>query len=171
VRWATTADAEAIAEVHVASWRVAYRGLLPDRVLDGLSVERRAEQWSAWLAEGGERAFTLLAESGNAVAGFCTLALPSRDAAEADDVAEIPALYLRPDARRAGIGTALVEAGLVEMRTRGYREGVLWMLQGNRPAEAFYERSGWRRDGGTRESQYYPGVPELKEVRFRRSID
>jgi len=41
IRPATPEDARAIAEVHVASWRYAYRGLLPDDVLDRLSVEER----------------------------------------------------------------------------------------------------------------------------------
>ena len=39
VRDATVDDARAIAEVHVASWRWAYRGQLPDDLLDGLSVD------------------------------------------------------------------------------------------------------------------------------------
>lgn len=43
-RRASTADAPAIAEVHVTSWRTTYRGLLLDDLLAGLSVEARAEQ-------------------------------------------------------------------------------------------------------------------------------
>lgn len=39
VRPADEADAPAIAAVHVSAWRTAYRRLLPDEVLDQLSVE------------------------------------------------------------------------------------------------------------------------------------
>src|SRR5215213_9906521 len=45
IRAATVDDAEAIAEVNVASWRWAYDGLLPASVLDALSVEGRAADW------------------------------------------------------------------------------------------------------------------------------
>jgi hypothetical protein len=38
LRDATPADAHAIANVLVQSWRAAYRGLLPDDVLAGLST-------------------------------------------------------------------------------------------------------------------------------------
>jgi hypothetical protein len=39
-------DAEAIARVHVDSWRTTYQGILPDEVLAGLSVERRRAFWA-----------------------------------------------------------------------------------------------------------------------------
>ena len=34
-----------IALVHVHGWQWGYRGLLPDAYLNGLSAQRRAEQW------------------------------------------------------------------------------------------------------------------------------
>jgi GNAT superfamily N-acetyltransferase len=43
-------DADAIGRVHVASWRVAYRGLLPDEVLEGLDPAARSGQWREILA-------------------------------------------------------------------------------------------------------------------------
>ena len=170
VRWADLDDAEGIAAVHIASWQAAYRGLLPKETLDGLRLDQRTEQWRIWLAPEGERAETLIAERDGAIAGFATLAMPSRDRDEPEGVGEIPALYLDPEARRSGIGSRLVEEALAEMRERGYREALLWMLEGNDPANAFYERTGWRRDGGRRHSQYYPDAPELAELRFRRSV-
>jgi len=60
IRSATVEDAIGIAEAHVASWQTAYRGLLPQALLDGLSVERRTTQWqedrfeqaTLWVLEG-----------------------------------------------------------------------------------------------------------------------
>src|SRR4051794_13185808 len=94
VRWANLDDAEPIAAVHIASWRASYRGLLPDETLDGLRLDQRTEQWRIWLAPDGDRATTLVAERDGAIAGFATLAMPSRDRDEPEGVAEIPALYL-----------------------------------------------------------------------------
>jgi len=48
VRAAEPADASEIARLHVRSWQVAYRGLLPDACLDGLRAEEpMGARWSA----------------------------------------------------------------------------------------------------------------------------
>ena len=49
VRRATTEDAAGIASVHVHSWLAAYRGLMPDDMLDSLTVEERTESWLRFL--------------------------------------------------------------------------------------------------------------------------
>jgi GNAT superfamily N-acetyltransferase len=145
---------------------------MPDRVLDDLSLEGRERDWRGWLAEGGERHFTLVAERDGTLLAFCTVEMPAREEDEPDDVAAIPALYAHPDAIGTGAGRALMEAAVRAVREAGYREAVLWMLEGNRRAEAFYERGGWRRDGGRRRSDY-PGVTYSSdderpvEVRYR----
>ena len=87
----------------------------------------------------------------------------------------IPALYAHPDAFGRGAGPALMDAALEEIRERGYREAILWMLDGNARAAAFYERSGWTRDGGARPADYpgvtFPSAAERpREIRFRRPV-
>lgn len=173
VRWARLEDARAIGAVHIASWRAAYRGLMPDQVLDDLTLDGRERDWQGWLATGGDRELTLVAELDGEVAAFCTLEVPSTEPEEPDDVAGIPALYARPDAFGRGVGAALMQAALDAMRERGYREAILWMLEGNERAQRFYDRRGWVRDGGRRAADY-PGVafdrePPI-EIRFRRRL-
>ena len=51
IREAEVSDAKGIAEVTVASWRVAYRGLLPDSLLDNLPVEDRESRWKRRISE------------------------------------------------------------------------------------------------------------------------
>ena len=175
IRRATVEDARAIAEVHIASWQAAYRGLMPDRVLDELTIERREADWRGWLDEGGERHHTLVAERDGKIEAFCTLEMPSREADEPEDVAGIPALYAHPDAFGRGAGPALMDTAIEAMCERGYRESILWMLEGNRRAEGFYLRRGWTRDGGARRAEY-PGFTHVAEgerpleIRFRRSL-
>jgi len=50
VREAVPSDALGIAEVHVATWKISYRGALPDTLLASLSVPPRAERWANMLA-------------------------------------------------------------------------------------------------------------------------
>jgi hypothetical protein len=68
-------DANAIAEIHVATWRIAYRGQIPATVLDALDVSSCAEFWREKLSA-AHRIF--VAELGSLTTGFCSL-IPSRD--------------------------------------------------------------------------------------------
>ena len=46
IRAATATDAAAIAGIHVRSWQSAYRGMIDDDILDGLSVAGRTADWT-----------------------------------------------------------------------------------------------------------------------------
>jgi GNAT superfamily N-acetyltransferase len=169
VRPARLSDAGAIAQVHVDSWRAAYPGLIPHRFLERLSVEGRERQWTATLSR-EDKPLVLVAEWDDELVGFCTVAIPARDAEEGDDVAEIPAIYAAPRAWGRGVGHALLEASVAAMRDAGCREAILWAVAGNERAAAFYVAQGWNDDGGRRPSQYFPDATEVAEVRFRRAL-
>jgi L-amino acid N-acyltransferase YncA len=145
IRPATPEDARAIAEVHVASWRWAYRDILPAAVLDGLSVEARADMWASVLAEARERSVVLVATDAGALVGFGS-AGPSREPDAADATAELFTLYLLEAATGRGTGRALFAAVLEAVRDLGYERAVLWVLEANEPTRRFYEAAGWRDD-------------------------
>jgi ribosomal protein S18 acetylase RimI-like enzyme len=144
IRRATAADARGIAEVHVASWRHAYRGLLPDGSLDRLSVEQREASWREAFRDRGAGVF--VAEEDGRVIGFASFG-PSRDGDAGPEVGEIPAIYVDPSAVGAGVGRALLDAAIEALREAGYRRATLWVLEANAHARRFYERAGWRCDG------------------------
>src|ERR1700682_3874740 len=68
VRPATLNDAKAIPRVNVATWRSAYRGLLPDDFLAALDEANYAERWTRLIGEGSSRVF--VAEEPVGVVGF-----------------------------------------------------------------------------------------------------
>jgi uncharacterized protein YhfF/GNAT superfamily N-acetyltransferase len=147
IRQAHPEDAAAIAAIHVRAWQVAYRGLLPDEQLDGLSVERREHFWRELLSGTGAPPVFVAAREDRLV-GFCALATPSRDAdASADAVAEITALYVDPDAWRSGAGRGLMATGLGALRAGAWRAVTLWIFTENRSAREFYARFGFAPDG------------------------
>ena len=49
IRPARPDDANAIARIHVETWRDAYAGILPDRVLVNMSISREKGGWSSTL--------------------------------------------------------------------------------------------------------------------------
>jgi hypothetical protein len=69
-------EAHAIATVHVRSWRAAYRGLLPDDVLAGLSVPDREQLWSDRLTARPPYTRTVVAVLAGAIVGFAVTGPP-----------------------------------------------------------------------------------------------
>ncbi len=159
-------DARGIAEVHVASWRAAYRGLLPQVLLDGLSVERRAEGWRENLRRGGGNETWVAVGAAQRVLGFVSVGR-SRDDDAADSVGELLAIYLRPELWGAGVGGGLHAAALTTL-SRRFDEATLWVLDGNSRARGFYERHGWCRDGSTKHETL--GGADVVEVRYRKPL-
>jgi ribosomal protein S18 acetylase RimI-like enzyme len=175
VRTATRTDAPAIAAVHVRSWRIGYRGLLPHSLLAALNIDDRSRRWADWVAGAGPRDRILVAERGGDVVGFCSLC-PSRDFDADDSVGEIFAIYVDPRHWRRGVGLALLDRSMTELRDAGFDTATLWVLDSNERGRCFYEASGWRLDGATKrdvvgqEREGDRGV-EVIEVRYRRPCD
>jgi ribosomal protein S18 acetylase RimI-like enzyme len=167
VRIATASDAPRIAKIHVETWRAAYRGQIPDSILNALDVERRTVFWRERIAQ--ERGSVLVAEEGGSVTGFCDL-IPSRDKdADPGTVAEIAAIYILPQHWRKGAGRALCQSALAEARKRGCQAVTLWVLASNGAARRFYEAMDFSLDGATK-TEWTTDGSELHEVRFRIEI-
>jgi GNAT superfamily N-acetyltransferase len=165
VRRATPADARAIAEITVAGWQAAYRGLMPDEFLDRLSVAAREAGWRTWLEngdDGGDDAW--MAEIDGQAVGFVSSGPPRDDDVPAP-AAEVYAIYVAPSEWRRGAGRALLEAATAEWWRRGTATLVLWVLEGNGRGRSFYEALGWRPDGNRRDFEL--GDLAVPEVRYR----
>jgi hypothetical protein len=68
-----------VARVHAASWRQAYRGLLPQQYLDALSVEARTKTWAKAFSQlPGQTPTSLVAELDAQIIGFAGVG-PNRD--------------------------------------------------------------------------------------------
>lgn len=146
IREAEPKDAKAIAEVHVRSWRAAYRGQLTDEYLDGLSVDERLEQHRRSLEEPRAEWRTWVADDDGRVAGFAVTG-PSEDADAEPSTAEVYAIYLEPDRVGTGLGRGLFEHAVADLRERGFTVVTLWVLETNERARRFYEVAGWSTDG------------------------
>jgi GNAT superfamily N-acetyltransferase len=165
IRWAVAQDARAIAEIGVRGWQAAYRGILPDGFLDGLSVDAREIAWRMTLEsdETGDAPAWLAERHGRSI-GFVASG-PPRD----DDVplpaAEVYAIYVMPDSWRSGAGKALLTTAVDHWKDRGAGTLALWVLEANARGRAFYDAMGWRADG--RRQQIDLGGFTATEVRYR----
>ena len=167
IRKAEPPDARRIAEVTVASWRVAYRGLLPDSLLDSLSIEDREERWRLRVVE--QIWQTLVLEQRGCVIGFVAFGASRDEDTNLGRCGEVFAIYLLPGEWRKGYGSALMDAALGSLRDEGYAEVTLWVLDGNERGKAFYEGTGFGADGGAKVVIRRDGA-EMHETRYRRLI-
>jgi len=138
VRPAVVDDAESIERVRTDTWRDAYRGLIPDAVLDRLDYD--ATRRRALMAARPAHQFALVAEDARDVIGFC---LGGR-ARTTDErfLGEVYAIYVLPAHHGRGVGRALLRAGAKELVARGYPSMIIWVLRENGPSRRFYERMG-----------------------------
>lgn len=157
VRQAEPDDAEALAEIIVSSWRAAYADILPLDALAGsfMSTAFRRRMFERRLVEpGGTRIFIGLG-------GGKPCGLSFVDASNADGLprcGELHCLYLLPERWGSGLAAKLMDASLAFLCESGCERVLLWVLEENRRARAFYEKHGFVPDGEVKASGL-PGAP------------
>src|ERR1700694_3094502 len=159
VRPATIDDAAEIARVHVATWRSAYRGLLPDDFLASLSEVYYTERWTRVIGDGMSGVF--VAEEPDGIVGFAS---GGRErAGEHGFEGELYAIYVLDTAERRGHGRALGRAVAGALRQMTLPDMIVWVLRDNVRARGFYEHLG-----GTyvREQPITVGTTTLEEVSY-----
>ncbi len=139
IRKAEPRDADAIADVHHEAWRGAYAGIIPHRALNAM-INRRGRDW--WAQAIRRAASVLVVEVGGKVAGYATLG--RNRARELPQQGEIYELYLRPECQGIGIGSRLFAAAREKLASHGLKGLVVWALEENSNALAFYEGAGGR---------------------------
>ena len=144
-----------MAQINVEAGRAAWA--------DDLPVEQM-EPRNDWYAQNLAIALAaFVAEDDGEPVGFVVV----RESQDGDGAGtgEVDTFYTRPAVWGRGIGRALLDRGVAELREAGFRQATLWTSDFNTRARAIYERHGWRLDGATRE-KVFVGVTFI-ELRYR----
>lgn len=168
-RAAEAGDVIPLAEVYVASWQAAYRGIVPDGVLDALTVRTQAARWQKMLAgmsKGLQRAWVV--EEDGRLRGFVVTGPLRGDTTATAPVGEVWAMYLDPAAWRRGLGRRLLAHAESDLRGRGFGEVLLWVLTKNDRGRRFYEGVGYAPTGETRASRL--GDAWCEEIRYQKRL-
>ena len=164
VREANVADAPRIAIIHLVSWQVAYRDLIPDHILARLSLQQRVAFWLQKVK--GPRHLCQVIEENGRIIGWSDSGASRDSDALKRKVGEVYAIYLDPAAWRRGAGKELMEAACQALRQKGYPEMTVWVLEGNQRARRFYESMGFQLEQGIRKAVARHDN-SLPEVRYR----
>ena len=173
VRRVRVDEAGDLARIHVRGWQSAYVGIVPDQVLEGMTVEGYTERWRGYLGERQAEAGYLIALLDGGPASFVAFGAyrTQQDAVPGEDTTdwgEIYALYTEPDLQGSGAGTAAHDAALDALTSDGFDLAALWVLRDNTRSRDWYARRGWTADGAT--SLWQTGNHRLPEVRLRHPL-
>lgn len=157
IRSATPADAETITRIYIDSWNAGFGALLSRA--DRIVTPELTDRWRHDLAQPVPHRWWV-AECTGSIAGFVGIG-PSRDPVD-PRLGELDTIAICPLHWRKGIGKALMSVALSYLAADGYDEAVVWTVEGYEQGIAFYEATGWRRDGGARDGG--------RQIRFRRGF-
>ncbi|MFC4541150.1 GNAT family N-acetyltransferase [Halosolutus amylolyticus] len=137
LRRATATDVDAIREIAETSWRTDYPDILNrEAIEDGIDEWYDPDRIQAELAE--DDAVVLVAELDDEPVGFAHAIRQQR-------TGYILRVYVAPDARGRGVGSALLTSARDALLTRGVDDVRAMVLAGNEPGNAFYEEFGFEK--------------------------
>ena len=157
IRSATVDDAESITRIYIESWNAGFGELLSRA--DRTVTPELTERWRRDLAQPVPHRWWV-AERAGRIVGFVGIG-PSRDPVDLQ-LGEIDTIAVDSRYWRVGIGKALISLAVRHLAADGYREAILWTVEGYERGIGFYQAMGWRRDGGARDGG--------RQVRFRRGL-
>lgn len=129
-------EAQALANVHVQSWRETYAGLLPSAYLESLRWQDREPMWRETIAV-ANRHFESAFDDDAAVA--VSLAGPAIEFDPAIADGQLYVIYVLKSHQRRGLGRRLLANAADYWRNQGGDRLGLLVLTANRGACAFYE--------------------------------
>lgn len=132
----TSEEIEMKSRVHWQTWREAYDEILPAEFQEQMTLDK-CRFYSQKYPEN-----TLIASDDAKVVGFVSYG----DFQDSATIAgEIFALYVLKDYYGKGVGQQLMQAAFAALDA--YQEIVVWILEDNKRAIAFYEKMGFVFDG------------------------
>lgn len=159
IRKARVEDAKTIVEINVATWKTAYKGLLPDNFLAQRNVTDKRIEGTIESINKNQRIW-LVAEEDNQIIGFCC----GGEARDENFPAkhELCAIYVLQSNQNKGVGQALLNEFKNQINNQSF---YLYALKGNQKAINFYIKNG-----GVLVPEYEKKLPvptiEAKEILF-----
>jgi GNAT superfamily N-acetyltransferase len=163
VRAAKPGEGALLGQIYLSSGRAAWARHLSPVGLGG--VTSPTDEWERWISD--PDLIVLVAERRGqpaALALLCRSTDPDSDPAR---VALLDRIYTEPASWRRGLGRALLDAAMDELRERRFQEVTLWTAEWN-TSRGFYDALGWTLDGATREKTFAGST--FTEVRYRTQV-
>ncbi|KAF7721463.1 hypothetical protein EC973_004665 [Apophysomyces ossiformis] len=149
LRPAVIGDARLLGKIHAASWKFAYKGILPDIYLENEIDNDRAAHWELKMSKlQQEKRMAMIAEikepNGEHVTiGFVCAEWPK----DSPWGALLDNLHVLPEYQGLGVGKLMMQAVIQWAKQQGVSQLYLYVLKDNNKAIRIYERYGWQFSG------------------------
>lgn len=140
IRPMTIDDAYEVATIHTESWQNAYKGIIDQKILDELDINKRATNWADGI-KNEPNLIRLVAEFEGEIKGF-VVGLNNRSHPSPESDGELWAIYVNPNTTQSGIGTSLFKSFIAELQKNEMNSMCVWVLEENKQARKFYEKMG-----------------------------
>ena len=130
-------DIEQIVDINIKDWKIVYKGIIDDEILDNLNREEKIKKWREHYNIGN----VIVAEENGTILGYCRY--DDNAIYENTDIdSEIIAIYVDCDKLGNGIGRALIEYVKKDLKNKNKTKMVIWCLEKNQNERKFYEKMG-----------------------------
>lgn len=167
VRYATLADAPAVANLHLIASRALYDGQVPEAHWQATPMAKRVTYWKEAIEYGEPQ--VMVATLGGEIVGFVGFDR-SRDPKSKNTTGELWAIYANPDHLGQGVGLALWDAAREGLQDEDCTDVTVWVPLLSSQALRFFDAAGFKREMNT--ARTVPlGSVRVEEIRFKRSLD
>ncbi|MDR0946670.1 MAG: GNAT family N-acetyltransferase [Ruminococcus sp.] len=157
-------DESTVATILCKAWQSAFSDIITGDDMAKFADEKRHTANFKRIFENGGFAPTYIAALNGKQCGIISFG-KSRNL-DSPNTAEIIAIHSLDSVWGKGVGHAMMEFALAELRRQGYQEVMLWVFEANDRARKFYERHGFTVDDAVKDN----GFGNVKEVRYKKPI-
>lgn len=161
---ATGENATEMGFIHSYSWKKAYKGIIPDNIIDEFTSEKRAEIFHNVIPKAEEEYYLFKVDG--IPAGFASLNKSHEENAP-KYIGEIYSIYFHPDFWWTPVTKKGLQFCIDRLRNLGYSYITIWVLKDNTRAIKFYKKNGFTCDDF--EKEIYIGK-KLLEIRYSKKI-
>ena len=166
IQEATLRHVQGLANVHVKTWKISYKGIIDQNYLNSLNLKQREEFWKNILQVPNRKSqIYVLLNNQDQVIGFYSIG-ESREK-EYDFTHELWGIYILPEYQGHGLGRFMFEDIKQKLHALNAQSLCVVVLKEG-PAVAFYKKMGAqiiqaRRDeiGGKQHAEYLMGWDEI----------
>jgi len=139
IRFNEERDQEQMAYIKIDGWRAAYQGIVADDYLAQFDYDVQTSRYLESFAEYAKKVFVMCDKNSSEILGYACF----DDTEGENNDCELVSLYIKPDHKGCGIGTALLQHTINYLKDQGKQKMLLWCFQKNTKALAFYQKNNF----------------------------
>lgn len=136
IRLLVEKEIDEMAELYVKSWRATYKGIIPDKILDTITLDRFSKIWKEYITKENNGIFG--AFENDIFLGFGAFT-PDEEMA---DTLYLDSLHIKDEYKGKGVGTKIINHLKEYARGKGYKGVSVSIICGNDRARNLYTKLG-----------------------------